>query len=80
MSKYNPITSKRLMEKYSGREKKKIHDLCHKIAKIIVDFAEKHNLGIIMEDLKGIWKKVNKGKNLNRIDCTRGTSENYSSS
>ncbi len=66
LSKYRPITSKRLMEKYSGREKKKVHDLCHKIAKIIVDFAKEHNLGIIMEDLNGIRKNINKGKNLNR--------------
>ncbi len=66
LSKYKPITSKRLMEKYSEREKKKVHDLCHKIAKIIVDFAKEHNLGIIMEDLNGIRKNINKGKNLNR--------------
>ena len=66
LSKYKPITSKRLMEKYSGREKKKIHDLCHKIAKVIVDFAKEHNFGIILENLKGIRKNINKGKNLNR--------------
>jgi len=54
------------MEKYSGRERKKVHDLCHKIAKIIVDFAKEHGFGIIMEDLKGIRKNINKGKNLNR--------------
>nr|MDO8046251.1 transposase [Candidatus Baldrarchaeota archaeon] len=66
LSKYKPITSKRLIEKYSGREKKKTHDLCHKIAKIIVDFAKKHNLGIIMENLKNIRKKIKYGRNLNR--------------
>ena len=66
LSKYKPITSKRLMKKYSGREKRKTHDLCHKIAKIIVDFAKKHNLGIIMEDLRGIRSRIKYGKILNR--------------
>ena len=66
LSKYKPITSKRLMEKYSGREKKKIHDLCHKIAKVIVDFAKEHGFGIIMEDLKGIRNRIRYNKNLNR--------------
>jgi len=66
LSKYRPITSKRLMEKYSGREKRKVHDLCHKIAKIIVDFAKKHNLGIIMEDLRGVRKRIRYNKILNR--------------
>lgn len=66
LSKHKPITSKRLMKKYSGRERRKVHDLCHKIAKIIVNFAKERNLGIIVEDLRGIRKNVNKGKNLNR--------------
>ncbi len=66
LSKYKPITSKRLMRKYSGREKRKAHDLCHKIARIVVDFAKKHGFGIIMEDLRGIRKSINKGRNLNR--------------
>jgi putative transposase len=66
LSKYKPITSGKLIRKYSGREKRKVHDLCHKIAKIIVDFAKEHDLGIILEDLRGIRKNVNKGKNLNR--------------
>jgi len=66
LSKYKPITSERLMKKYSGREKRKIHDLCHKVAKMIVDFAKKHNLGIIMENLKGIRNRIKHGRNLNR--------------
>jgi len=66
LSKYKPITSKRLMEKYSGREKKITHDLCHKIARIIVDFAKEHGFGIIMEDLNGIRNKIRYNKNLNR--------------
>jgi len=66
LSKYKPITSRRLMWKYSSREKRKAHDLCHKIAKIIVDFAKEHGFSIILEDLRGIRKNINKGKNLNR--------------
>ncbi len=58
LSKYRPITSKRLVRKYSGREKRKCYDLCHKIAKI-VDFAKEHGFGIILEDLRGIRKNIN---------------------
>ena len=66
LSKHKPTTSKKLVKKYSGREMRKVHDLCHKIAKMIVDFAKKHNLGIIMEDLRGIRSKIKYNKNLNR--------------
>jgi len=64
--KYKPITSKRLIQKYSGREKRKIHDLCHKIAKLIVGYAKERNLGIILEDLRGIRKNIRGNRNLNR--------------
>ncbi|ADI31314.1 RNA-guided endonuclease InsQ/TnpB family protein [Staphylothermus hellenicus] len=66
LSRYKPITSRRLLKKYSGREKRKTHDLCHKISKMIVDFAKKEGLGIIMEDLRGIRKRIKYNRNLNR--------------
>jgi putative transposase len=31
-----------------------------------VDFAKQHGFGIIMEDFKGMRKRVNKGRTLNR--------------
>jgi len=66
LSKHKPLTSKKLMEKYSGRERRKTHDLCHKIAKAVVEFAKEHGLGIILEDLRGIRKRINYGRSLNR--------------
>ena len=38
----------------------------HKIAKIIVDLAKKHGFGIIMEDLRGVRKRIRYNKVLNR--------------
>ena len=58
LSKLKPITSKRLMEKYSKREKDRVKDLCHKLSKAIVSEAKKHDFGIIMENLKGMRKGI----------------------
>ncbi|MCQ5340779.1 MAG: RNA-guided endonuclease TnpB family protein [Candidatus Methanomethylicia archaeon] len=66
LAKYKPKTAQRLMKKYSGREKRKTKDLCHKISRIIINFAKQYGFGIIMEDLKGIRKYINKGRILNR--------------
>ncbi|MEM0010767.1 MAG: transposase [Candidatus Bathyarchaeia archaeon] len=66
LKKYKPKTAEKLVRKYSGRRKRKAMDECHKIAKKIVDFAKQHRIGIIMEDLKGIRRKINYTKNLNR--------------
>lgn len=66
LGKNKPLTAKRLLAKYSGREKCKAKDECHKIARRIVGFAKQHNLGIVMEDLKNIRRHVSYGKNLNR--------------
>ncbi|MBS7613756.1 transposase, partial [Candidatus Bathyarchaeota archaeon] len=33
LAKYKPITSKRLMAKYSKREKNRVKDVCHKVSK-----------------------------------------------
>jgi len=54
------------LKKYSGRERRKARDLCHKISRTIVDLAKRHGFGIIMEDLKGIRGRMNCGKMLNR--------------
>jgi putative transposase len=66
LTKYKPKTAQKLLEKYSDREKRRTRDLCHKISRGIVDFARQHNLGIVMEDLRGIRKRINKGRMLNR--------------
>jgi putative transposase len=66
LAKYKPKTARRLLKKYAGREKLRAKDLCHKISRIIVDFAKQHNFGIIMEDLKGIRGRINYGRKMNR--------------
>jgi len=66
LAKFKPKTAQRLLKKYSGREKAKAKELCHKISREIVDFAKRHNFGIVMEDLKGIRKRVSYGRRLNR--------------
>ncbi|MCS7367504.1 MAG: RNA-guided endonuclease TnpB family protein, partial [archaeon YNP-WB-062] len=66
LSKHKPKTAQRLLKKYSGREKRKTRDSCHKISRIIVDFAKQYSFGIIMEDLKGIGERINYGRMLNR--------------
>jgi putative transposase len=66
LTKHKPITARRLMKKYSGREERRTRDLCHKISRGIVDFAKQHNFGILMEDLKGIRRRIRYGRLLNR--------------
>jgi putative transposase len=62
--KHKPKTAKRLLKKYPGRERRKAGGLCHKISREVVDFAKQHGFGIIMEDLKGMRKRVNKGSSV----------------
>jgi putative transposase len=66
LAKHKPKTARRLLKKYSEREKARARDLCHKISRAIVDFAKRHGFGIIMEDLKGIRERIKYGKMLNR--------------
>ncbi|MEM3832442.1 MAG: transposase [Thermoprotei archaeon] len=66
LKKFKPKTAEELLKKYSGRRKRKAKDECHKISRKIVDFAKRHKVGVIMEDLKGIRKRINFSKNLNR--------------
>ncbi|MEM2150825.1 MAG: transposase [Candidatus Bathyarchaeia archaeon] len=66
LSKYKPVTSKRLIAKYSKREKNRVKDLCHKVSKKIVEFAKESGFGIIMEDLKWMRKRIKYGKRMNR--------------
>ena len=66
LSKHKPITSKRLMSKYSKRERNRIKDRCHKIAKSIVSVAKANGWGIILEDLKGMRDRIHYGRKMNR--------------
>jgi len=55
----------RAIKKIGNKEKKIVNDELHKIAKDIVDEAEKHNAIIAIGDLKGV-RKNNKGRKANR--------------
>ncbi len=66
LSKRKPVTSKRLMSKYSKRERNRVKDRCHKIAKSIVSVAKAKGWGIVLEDLKGIRDRIYYGRKMNR--------------
>ena len=60
---------KRKKHKIKGdREKRRMRDLDHKISRKIVDYALKHKLKIVVEDLKGIRNGVRKGKGLPAVN------------
>jgi putative transposase len=46
------------------KEKRRMRDLDHKISRTIVNYALKHKLKIVLEDLKGLRKSVTKEKGL----------------
>jgi putative transposase len=66
LSKEKPRTAKRLMAKYSNRERRRTQDLCHKVSRQIVDFAKQNGFGIMMENLRGIRQRIKYNKKLNR--------------
>lgn len=49
---------KKIFSKYGKKEKNRIHDILHKTSKQIAN----QNMGIILEDIKGIRKLYQKGK------------------
>ena len=66
LSKYKPLTAKRLLRKYSDRERHRVKDLCHKVAKRIVEVAKLNGFGIVMEDLKWMRRRINYSRRMNR--------------
>ncbi len=67
LSKYKPKTGKRLMEKYSRRERNRAKDLMHKLTTKIVERLSEVESGAILENLKNIKSRIlRKSKNLNR--------------
>lgn len=60
---------KRQAHKVKGhKEKRRMRDLDHKISRTIVNYALKHKLTIILEDLKGIRSKHKKGKGSKKVN------------
>ncbi len=67
LSKTKPKTAKRLMEKYSKRERNRARDIMHKITATIVRELVSIKHGVILEDLKNIKDRIlNGSKNINR--------------
>ncbi|MEM0262515.1 MAG: transposase [Nitrososphaerota archaeon] len=67
LSKINPLTSKKLLEKYSRREKNRAKDFMHKLTTQIAKELKKKNCGAILENLKDIKRRIlNGSKDMNR--------------
>ncbi|MEM0328055.1 MAG: transposase [Thermoproteota archaeon] len=67
LSKIKPLTSRRLLEKYSKREENRAKDFMHKLTTATVRELKEVRSGAILEDLKNIKEKVlRKSKENNR--------------
>jgi len=66
MAKTKPKTAKKLMKKYSKREKNRAKDLMHKITATIVRELVSIKHGAILEDLKNIKDRILDGSKVNR--------------
>ncbi|MEM0259542.1 MAG: transposase [Thermoproteota archaeon] len=67
LSKFKPLTSKRLLEKYSKREENRAKDFTHKLTTSIAEELKEKNCGAIMERLKSVkYKILNHSKKMNR--------------
>ncbi|MEM0162457.1 MAG: transposase, partial [Thermoproteota archaeon] len=67
LSRLKPETSKRLLEKYSKREKNRAKDFMHKLTTQIARELKEKNCGAILENLKGIKRRIlNDSKDMNR--------------
>ncbi|MEM3832953.1 MAG: transposase [Thermoprotei archaeon] len=67
LSKIKPNTSKRLLEKYSKREKNRAKDFMHKLTTQVARELKEKDCGAILENLKGVKRRIlNKSKDMNR--------------
>ncbi|MEM3576473.1 MAG: transposase [Thermoproteota archaeon] len=67
LSKFKPLTSKRLLEKYSKREENRAKDFMHKLTTSIAEELKEKNCGAIMERLKSVkYRILNHSKKMNR--------------
>lgn len=67
ISAWNRRLSKKLLKKYSRREKNRVKDFLHKLSNKIVEIAKERQMGIVLEDLNGIKERIiNNSKELNR--------------
>ncbi len=54
LSKKKPKTMKRVMDKYSHREKGRVNDLIHKLTKYLLKYFSEKQYGVFLEDLNKI--------------------------
>jgi len=67
LSKHKPKTGKKLLEKYSRREKNRARDFLHKLTTKIARELNKEESGTILENLRNIKSRVlRRSKDLNR--------------
>ncbi|HIE14267.1 TPA: transposase, partial [Candidatus Bathyarchaeota archaeon] len=59
-------TKVKLLTKYSGRERRRIDAILHKKSKIIAEIAEKERVKPVMEELKGIRRRIGYSGIMNR--------------
>jgi putative transposase len=55
-----------LLAKYSGREKRRINNILHKVSKTIAEIAAEENVKPVMEELKDIRNRIKYGRRMNR--------------
>lgn len=67
---------KRLLEKYSDIERKRVEQEIHKIGKQVSEYASQNNLKIIFEDLRNIGNSVN--KKVKKINKYNNKEQNFS--
>lgn len=59
-------TRAKLIEKYSGREKRRINDILHRASKIIAYIIAEEKVKSVMEKLTNIREKIQYGRKMNR--------------
>ncbi len=57
---------RRLLDKYGRKERGKVNQLLHKISKTVVEYAKRNQYGIVLEDLKGIRRRLRRGNHHGR--------------
>jgi len=65
-SKTSGETKSKLLIKYSGREKRRVNAILHKTSKIIAEIVRGEKIIPVVEELKGIRKRIRYGKRMNR--------------
>ncbi|MEM1587043.1 MAG: transposase, partial [Candidatus Bathyarchaeia archaeon] len=67
LMKFKPKTPKKLLKKYSKREKNRAKDFMHKLTTQIARELKEKNCGAILENLKGIKRRIlNGSKDMSR--------------